>query len=114
MWTIDLILLAGEGAGFIGAQVLRCSASGPADSMTKARTQEARRLSDRHQRTKHLKTRAPKNLSAQEPEHPGTQDENLSNLAERTFAWLGGAVFVGSLAACVLVYTVRWSTPAHP
>jgi protein-S-isoprenylcysteine O-methyltransferase Ste14 len=83
--------------------------------MTKARTQEARHLSDRHQRTEHLKTRPPKNLSAPEPEHPVTQEpDHLSNLAERTFVWLGGAVFVGSLAACVLVYTVRWSTPGHP
>jgi protein-S-isoprenylcysteine O-methyltransferase Ste14 len=33
---------------------------------------------------------------------------------ERAFVWIGGAVFVGSLADCILVYGVRWSTPGQP
>jgi protein-S-isoprenylcysteine O-methyltransferase Ste14 len=32
-----------------------------------------------------------------------------SVLAERVFVWAGGAIFVGSLAATVYVYAVRWS-----
>jgi methanethiol S-methyltransferase len=33
---------------------------------------------------------------------------------ERVFVWLGGAIFVASLAACIFVYGVRWSTPGQP
>jgi protein-S-isoprenylcysteine O-methyltransferase Ste14 len=34
-----------------------------------------------------------------------------TRLFERLFVWLGGAVFVGSLAFCAYSYLVRWSVP---
>jgi protein-S-isoprenylcysteine O-methyltransferase Ste14 len=30
---------------------------------------------------------------------------------ERAFVWLGGALFVSSLAACVYTYAIRWASP---
>jgi protein-S-isoprenylcysteine O-methyltransferase Ste14 len=35
----------------------------------------------------------------------------MTELVERLFVWLGGAVFVGSLGFCAYSYIVRWSVP---
>jgi protein-S-isoprenylcysteine O-methyltransferase Ste14 len=51
------------------------------------------------------------NPSTQEPKNLSPSD--LSPL-ERVFVWLGGAMFVGSLAVCFLTYTIRWSTAGRP